>query len=321
MEKIIAFPKERIWNLHSEFRSNTNIFKITMQKADFMKNSNWVLRNWAGVLFIFIAIPGIAVTWVHIHEKGFSPKTEFDFIRIGIGLLSVILIAVALEKIEVRENIINKIKSIDDNYKGLLKSTIANNDALVEYMESLKQKPEYELIEGPTEITRKAKEAIEQASEEILATSFHSSGEFDLKNEYYHVLANKIKNSSIHYYCAYDEDHDFTNRRDEFKNIGLSDVEYNRMHFYKCSNNKQKYNKEKEYKVNINFLIIDEKVLFMAFPKFGDHSEMNLMIRVDHKSSNENRKLISSLAKWYDNNFKHDDFKKDTKDVLGISKK
>ncbi|MFN0174217.1 MAG: hypothetical protein ACKVU0_06180 [Saprospiraceae bacterium] len=280
-----------------------------------MENNNLqkFVKSWGAYSITVAGLLGLAidVTLCFIHHFDDNHEGEDIGIYLIIGLLSIILSVIGYERIELREQVIDKIGAVEKKYDSLFKIANKNSVVLLEQIQNLKHRSEYELIVGTDDITTKARTAIELATKQIRATSFHSSGAIDLKDSYFEALAHKIHTTGIHYFCAYDENHDLKNRIEIFDKYNFNDTHYNRIESYKIPN-------EKTELESFNFLIIDDTVAFIAFPQFGHDKEINIMFKFDKKSKSANKDLIGYLSDYYDATFKLEIYKVSTKDELSI---
>ncbi|MCW3125498.1 MAG: hypothetical protein JWO03_1156 [Bacteroidetes bacterium] len=114
---------------------------------------------------------------------------------------------------------------------------------------------------------------------------------------YYKQLFKLLKRKDIKYYCFINEDHPMINRKEAFNSCLLSEKDR-----IKIANNSYYY--EVKNQVYFNFMIVDDKVAFLAFPVNAQSSHHDLMLKIT-ANSDKSKKLINDLIMWYTNFLLH----------------
>jgi hypothetical protein len=234
-------------------------------------------RNLDALIAILLGFLDLIYAQYHFWYKAESNEEHFSLLILtGIGI---IFGFAGYERIKQREKIERKFE--------VLKEVIEKQKldlSCLEYVIS-----GYELISGIDNITISAKDGIKKAEQIIRSTSFiPSAGTTDVGPEYFRELAGRIKNNRLIYCCCFSENYDFTERKRIFKEQNFDEKDYGRMHYIKFL---------KSGVPNFDFIIIDKKTVFIAFPTLAP--EMELMIKIEGITK-QNQEVINGLCNWYD---------------------
>lgn len=236
-----------------------------------------IWRNRDSVFAIIISILGIVYSQYHYWYKAGTNEEHFSLLILtGIGI---IFGFAGYERVNQREKIELKITEL----QNVIKEQKLDLDTLRHVISG------YELISGIENITNSAKDGIKKAEQMIRSTSFIcTAGTTDVGPEYFRELASRIKNNKLVYNCCFSETYDFTERKRIFKEQNFDEKDYARMHYIKFI---------KTSVPNFDFIIIDKKTAFIAFPTLAP--EMELMIKIEGTTV-QNQNVINGLCNWYD---------------------
>ncbi|MBC8028595.1 MAG: hypothetical protein H7Z16_00645 [Pyrinomonadaceae bacterium] len=232
------------------------------------------------IFFGLTTLPGAGAIVFSV-TNGWLSFYDFHLDRqylIIIFLLGTLLVAASYERWEQREQIESKVLTLSEDFEKL------KTDFL--------QIPYYEIIEGKEDILLEIITEVQHAEDTFRVTSFKDMTDEDSPSDYYTALGFqiKLKVNNLTYHCCFNEGHDFTRRIDAFKQLPLTEVEYDRMFHYEFKN--QYY---------FNFLIIDDNVVFIGFPKQSTDKHMQIALKIKAKNNKKAKRFIKSLSNWYDN--------------------
>jgi sugar-specific transcriptional regulator TrmB len=220
--------------------------------------------------------------------KGFQLEWQYLIINVLLGAL---LIEAGYERLKQRTEIEEKIGELSRKFEEFTR----NFEKLAADFEKLKsdflQAPYHEIIEGRENIRRATINAVNTAEDMIRVTTFKERGQEDSPLDYYIALGSqiKLKKSKLTYECCFNEGHDFSLRIKSFKQLKLKEDDYVRMRHYKF--------KDLYY---FNFLIIDDDVVFIGFPRKDTDRHMQVALKIKAGNNKESRDFIKSLIHWYD---------------------
>ncbi len=190
------------------------------------------------------------------------------------GLLSIVLIALGIERIQQRAQIEKEIEKIFPLLNDLKQQYINN--------------PYCEVIVSQEKIVEETVTAMRKAKRAIRVTNFKGQKAEDTNIDYYYNLGQSIKNSDLNYFCCYLCGQKFNSRIEGFNKAGLESNHYERMTYFEFTN-----------PIYFNLFIYDNDVAIIGFPLTMNEGKMRTAIKI-RAISDQNKHLIESLSLWFD---------------------
>lgn len=247
-------------------------------------------------LFLILGIASLLFVAIDyfVNFKFFAEVS--DEAQIIIALLSTVLTAISLERIEQRQNVEEKL----DTFMAMLLTQNEKIDALKMLVTTL---PSITILEGTDRIHADTTQEIRKAKTHVRATTFRGALD-NLEEsgiEYYLELAGTIRNKhNFIYECCFNRGNIFTLRKQAFEKLNFSESDYKKMRYYEFEN--QSY---------YNHLIIDNRVAYIGFPTNRDRNHMHFVYKLEATNQTE-RIIIEHLVLWYDEVLKNNGIKQDT---------
>lgn len=233
-------------------------------------------RNLDSAIIIALAAVEFFYAVYHLTTEAHNKEEHLSlFVLAGIGLIFGVA---GYERTKQREKIEREII--------VLKNILAGQKIDLKVLEHVISG--YQLIHGLDDITNSAREGIRNAKEIIRSTSFICPIGADVGSSYFTELAHKIKHDQLNYFCCFDGDYDFSERKRIFKESNFDEKDYGRMHYIQFLQSRVPH---------FDFIIIDNTNAFIAFPTLGP--EMHLMIRIE-AITKQNQEVINGLIYWYE---------------------
>jgi hypothetical protein len=195
-----------------------------------------------------------------------------------IGLLGVLLMSSGYERWSQRKEIEARIRKLSLDFETLK----------TEFL----QIPFYDVIEDDEKITADSTKELKNVESIIRVTSFKIGENEDTRKEFYDELGRqiKLKSNKLIYKCCFNKGNNLDRRKEAFQELKLTEKEYKRMEYYEF--------KDQYY---FNFLIIDDNVVYIGFPRHQADEHMQIALKIKAENNKVAQSFIKSLITWYDN--------------------